>query len=53
MKIVCTQSQKDYLINLFSHTTECMLDNVECGEIDCDTCIRECIEWQIEDGEQE
>ena len=53
MKIVCTQREKDFLVNLLSHTTVCVFDNVACGEIDCVSCIRECIEWQIEDGEQE
>lgn len=56
MKISCTKSEKSVLITVIRDFTDCSFVNrVEiCEEIaDCDKCVEQAIEWQIEGGDGE
>ena len=60
MKIICTQSQKDFLIECINKSEKCpfgpdfpcppSVDLEGCNNI---KCFEKNIEWEIKDGEQE
>ena len=51
MKIICTESEKRYVINALSETQVCF-GTKEC-QGNCKECVEDYIDWEIEDGEQE
>ena len=59
MKIICTQSQKELLIECLKDSPKCLFgQDIECPPMEelnggwCgNKCIEENIEWEIEDGE--
>ena len=54
MKISCTKSEKSVLITAIRDFTDCSFVNrvEKCEEIaDCDKCVEQAIEWQIEGGD--
>lgn len=59
MKIVCTQEEKEMLIESIVKSTLCpLLASIDCPvEIcqrqQCTKCMNEKIEWEIKDGVQE
>ena len=53
MKIICTQAQKEWVLDALKASDKCALESELCGEVGCIPCIENSIEWQIEDGEQE
>lgn len=56
MKIRCTRTQKDLILQAFKDGQVCPFEDVTmfimCS-MNCDTCIKKNIEWEIEDGEQD
>ena len=56
MKISCTKREKSVLIIAIRDFTGCSFlhRDEKCEEIgDCDKCVEQAIEWQIEDGDGE
>ena len=54
MKISCTKREKSVLIIAIRDFTDCHFMNRydKCEEIgDCDKCVEQAIEWQIEGGD--
>ena len=54
MKISCTKHEKSILITAIRDFTDCSFANrdEECEQMtDCDKCVEQSIEWNIEGGE--
>ena len=55
MKISCTKKQKFMLIPAIARANDCLFpaDIVDCGKMEnCEKCLEENIDWQIEDGDE-
>ena len=54
MKISCTKKQKRMLIFAMARSNDCLfpVDIVDCRKMEnCEQCLEENIDWQIEDGD--
>ena len=54
MKISCTEQEKRDLITAIRYCTPCSFSNrdEQCEEMtDCEKCVEQSIEWQIEGGD--
>lgn len=50
MKVICTEEQKQELINAMAYFRSCPWVTSECeGGISCAECYEKNIEWEIED----
>ena len=52
MKIICTQAEKEWIIDALSASPVCPLRNNLCGKRKCIECTEESIEWEVTDGDR-
>ena len=56
MKITCTEKEKKEVATSLAVSNKCpfgTIDIYKCDKDGCENCVRNRIEWEIKDGEQE